>query len=154
MKKKNAIKWLGVAALLVLVFGIVYTVSGKTQNVENSLEVMSAVAESTVPESKIQSLVLSNVDDLEIGVGKQDTGIYARVELSADADLTAEDVVFVSSNPEVAEVVFDRVTRANSVYCVIRGVTPGEAEVYAVTADGELETPHKKITVTTNEVNG
>ena len=150
MKKKNAIKWVCGAVFLVLVCALVYTVSGKTQNVEKDFEEMATVAGVSTEEAKIQSLVLSNVDDLEIGVGKQDTGIYARVELSEGADLTSEDVVFVSSNPEVAEVVFDRVTRANSVYCVIRGVTPGEAEIYAVTAEGELETPHKKVVVTAN----
>lgn len=150
MKKKNALKWLSVAGILAVVFALVYTVSGKTQNVENSFDVMETVTEATVQESRIQSLVLSNVDDLEIGVGKQDTGIYAKVELGEGAELTAEDIVFVSTNPEVCEVVFDRVTRANSVYCVIRGVTPGEAEVYAITSEGELETPHKKVVVTAN----
>ena len=150
MKKKNAIKWVCGAVFLVLVCALVYTVSGKTQNAEKDFEEMATVAGVSTEEAKFQSLVLSNVDDLEIGVGKQDTGIYAKVELSEGADLTSEDVVFVSSNPEVAEVVFDRVTRANSVYCVIRGVTPGEAEIYAVTAEGELETPHKKVVVTAN----
>ena len=151
MKKKNAIKWVCGAVFLVLVCALVYTVSGKTQNVEKDFEEMATAAGvSTEETAKLQSLVLSNVDDLEIGVGKQDTGIYAKVELSEGACLTSEDVIFVSSNPEVAEVVFDRVTRANSVYCVIRGVTPGEAEIYAVTADGELETPHKKVVVTAN----
>ncbi|WP_026517750.1 hypothetical protein [Butyrivibrio sp. MC2021] len=150
MKKKNVIKWLSVAVFTVLVFALVYSVSGKTMNAEKDLEEMATVTTASTQQNKIESLVLSNVDDLEIGVGKQDTGIYAKVELGEDADLTAEDIVFVSSNPEVAEVVFDRVTRANSVYCVIRGVTPGEAEIYAVTAEGELETPHKKVVVTAN----
>lgn len=150
MKKKNVIKWLSVAVFMVLIFALVYSVSGKTMNAEKDLEEMATVTTASTQQNKIESLVLSNVDDLEIGVGKQDTGIYAKVELGEDADLTAEDIVFVSSNPEVAEVVFDRVTRANSVYCVIRGVTPGEAEIYAVTAEGELETPHKKVVVTAN----
>jgi hypothetical protein len=157
MKKKNAIKWILGAVALVLVCVLVYTVSGKTQNSENNEEEAAVVAEASSAEASseeaaIKSLVLSNLDDLEIGMRKQDTGIFAKVELSEGATLTEEDVVFVSTNPDVAEVTFDRVTRANSVYCVILGVAPGETEIYAVTKDGSLETPHKKVIVTENTV--
>lgn len=154
MKKKNAIKWIIGAVALVLACALVYTVSGKTQNSENNNEEEVAVAaqasseEAGSEEAAIKSLVLSNTEDLEIGMRKQDTGIFAKVELSEGASLSEDDIVFVSTNPEVAEVTFDRVTRANSVYCVILGVAPGETEIYAVTKDGSLETPHKKIIVT------
>ena len=148
MKKKNAMKWILGAVALVLVCALVYTVSGKTQNSENNEEEVAVAAEASSEEAAIKSLVLSNLDDLEIGMRKQDTGIFAKVELSEGATLTEEDVVFVSTNPDVAEVTFDRVTRANSVYCVILGVTPGETEIYAVTKDGSLETPHKTVIVT------
>lgn len=152
MKMKNAIKWILGAVALVLVCVLVYTVSGKTQNSENNEEEVAVAAEASSEEAAIKSLVLSNLDDLEIGMRKQDTGIFAKVELSEGATLTEEDVVFVSTNPDVAEVTFDRVTRTNSVYCVILGVAPGETEIYAVTKDGSLETPHKKVIVTENTV--
>ncbi|MDC7292126.1 MULTISPECIES: hypothetical protein [unclassified Butyrivibrio] len=152
MKMKNAIKWILGAVALVLVCVLVYTVSGKTQNSENNEEEVAVAAEASSEEAAIKSLVLSNLDDLEIGMRKQDTGIFAKVELSEGATLTEEDVVFVSTNPDVAEVTFDRITRANSVYCVILGVAPGETEIYAVTKDGSLETPHKKVIVTENTV--
>lgn len=164
MKKKNAIKWILGLVALVLACIVVYTVSGKKETMATSfigstetgdVKEVSELSEAAAKEDLlavnkpgVRSIELSDAEDLEIGIRKQDTGIFVKVELDEGASLSEDDIVFVSTKPEVAEVSFSRVTRANSVYCVILGVTPGEAEIYATTADGSLETAHKKVVVT------
>lgn len=95
----------------------------------------------------ITALKFSSDEDVTLLPGQCDITSYIIPEITDASIFEPEDVTFVSTNPEVVEINFTKAARNNNLYVSIDAIAPGEAEVYAVTADGTVESVHKKVTV-------
>lgn len=95
----------------------------------------------------ITALRFSSDEDVTLLPGQCDITSYIIPEITDASIFEPEDVTFVSTNPEVVEINFTKAARNNNLYVSIDAIAPGEAEVYAVTADGTVESVHKKVTV-------
>ncbi len=127
---------------------------------ETAVVTETAVAEATVAEQpaeevqpeaanvgNIISLNFTSNDDLELVVGKRDITTHLVVEVIDKDSFAPSDVEFVSTNPEVATITFEKAARNGNLYFAIDAISAGEVEVYAVSADGLVESTHKKVTV-------
>ena len=95
----------------------------------------------------ITALKLSSDEAVTLFPGQCDITSYLIPEITDTAIFKPGDVTFISTNPEVAEINFTKAARNNNLYFSIDAIAPGEAEVYAVTADGTVESVHKKVIV-------
>lgn len=95
----------------------------------------------------ITALKFSSDEDVTLLPGQCDITSYIIPEITDASIFEPEDVTFVSTNPEVVEINFTKAARNNNLYVSIDAIAPGEAEVYAVTSDGTVESVHKKVTV-------
>ena len=82
----------------------------------------------------------------EIVEGKSDSS-NIRVDVKDRNAFSPDDIVFVSDNPEIATIEFDRDALTTYLYYNLYGIAPGETYVYAKSKDGAVESEHIKVTV-------
>ena len=104
-------------------------------NVETSVE---------QEENNVIRLSFSVDDDVEVIEGEELSSYYVKAEVRDKELFSVKDIKFVSSDSKIATVGFAGVTEAGDLRFSLKGIQPGEAEIYAVTTDGSIETKHKK----------
>lgn len=89
--------------------------------------------------SNIKELSFSNDSEITVKVGNTVSQGYLKVSVKPSSDFSPEDISFVSENPEIAEIAFSHDTLTTSLYFDITGISSGETNVYAATADGSAK---------------
>lgn len=135
-KKKGC--WL----ILAPIFIILIIISGISSCVGGDDETTTTTISSS---TGIESIVFSDTDDVELDVGQKDSG-YVKVE--SNDDLEENDIVFVSSDENVATVKISS-TGYSMVYYKIEAVGAGSATIHAESSDGVIKS--ETITITVNE---
>lgn len=101
-----------------------------------------------VTNNNIKSLKFSHNDNITVKVGEtKSAGGYLSVDAKSSKDLTPEDVVFVSENPEIATISLKNVALNSFYYCNVTGVGAGETRVYATSQDGTIVSDYITVTV-------
>lgn len=95
----------------------------------------------------VKGMYFSTTRGLEIAEGETNSDNYIKVNLRDEEAFNAEDINFVSTNPEVVSIEYDKTVSYYYLYFTLTGVADGEAEIYAVSNDGLVESEHKKVTV-------
>lgn len=89
--------------------------------------------------SNIKKLEFTSTKDITVKVGKSDSNGYLKVSVKKKNEFVPEDVVFVSENPEIADISFSKVSGSTMLYYDITGVDGGETNVYATSKDGSVK---------------
>ena len=89
--------------------------------------------------SNIKKLEFTNTKDITVKVGQSDSNGYLKVSVNKKKEFVPEDVVFVSDNPEIADISFSKVVGSTTLYYDITGVDGGETNVYATSKDGSVK---------------
>ena len=99
-------------------------------------------------DNNIKSLKFSHNDSMTVKVGEtKAAGGYLSVNAKHSKDLTPEDVVFVSENPEIAIITLKDKALNSFYYCNVTGVGTGETRVYATSKDGSIVSDYITVTV-------
>lgn len=172
MRKIFNTKTIVTALLVVSTLGVAACGSNKAESVNTgnaqstevvaevateATEVVAEVAESTeaateeaapAVKDNVKGMYWSTTSGLEVAAGESNAHNYIKVNLKDEEAFHDDDITFVSSNPEVVTVEFDKTVAYYYLYFTLTGVSEGEAEIYAVAKDGSIESEHKKVTVT------
>lgn len=89
--------------------------------------------------SNIKKLEFTNTKDITVRVGESDSKGYLKVSVKKKDEFVPDDVVFVSENPEIADICFSKVSGSTMLYFDITGVDGGETNVYATSKDGSVK---------------
>ncbi|MBE5826425.1 MAG: hypothetical protein E7307_07275 [Butyrivibrio sp.] len=117
-------------------------------NIEEQAVEASSVVED---ENNIISLSFSDDNNIDIVEGNEDSTYYVKADVRDKELFSVKDVKFVSLDSKVATVVFAGINEDGDLRFNVKGIKPGETEIYAVTTDGSVETEHKKVTVKVDE---
>lgn len=100
-------------------------------------------------ENNIESLLCPFLDDgeLELLLGESSSG-WVNPYIRNEDLFSAEDVVFVSDNPDVASIKFTEEKNGNFIYYQIDGVGIGDTYVYAQSYNGEVLSDKQHVIVT------
>lgn len=97
----------------------------------------------------IRKLSFYKTNDITVRVGettKDSYSNYVSVSMKSGKELSLDDVLFVSDNPDVAIISLSKES-SSKLYYVITGVGGGETTVYASSADGSVVSEKIKVTV-------
>ena len=132
-----------VVIAIIIVFFIFSFISSLTIPTSNS---QRTTASST---SNITSLSVSLNDDVELYVGAESVSGFVLVDVIDQQAFTADDIVFVSEDSDIATITYSSRTRDSSLHIDfdIDPISVGETYVYAVSADGTVSSKHIKVTV-------
>lgn len=123
------------------------------ESTEAATEETTEVASSMTAAENIKGMYFSTTRNLEITEGETNADNYIKVNLRDEEAFNEEDITFVSTNPEVVSIAFDKKVSYYYLYFTLTGVADGEAEIYAVSNDGAVESEHKKVTVVPSKEN-
>lgn len=99
-------------------------------------------------DNNIRSLEFLRDDSVTVKVGQSSAvGGYLKVNAKRTNDLSPEDVILVSENPEIATISLKSVALKNCFYCDVTGVSAGETRVYATSKDGTIVSDYITVTV-------
>lgn len=126
------------AWILYLIIGISCSSKNSTAT-QNSGTLTKYTVESS--SENIKSLSFSKTDDVMVRVGKTSTPRYLKVDVKLQRNFSADDIVFVSENPEIATITFESNMSNIStwLYFDITGISGGETNVYATSKDGSIK---------------
>ena len=96
--------------------------------------------------SNISDIAFSNPDELILKVGQDNAGTV-KVTLKNTLEYSQDDVLFVSENPEIATITFEKSSYGKTVYYKIHAVSPGKTMVYAQSNDGLITSDKVSVTV-------
>lgn len=68
--------------------------------------------------------------------------------VKGNRDFNIDDIEFISNNPEIATIEYDKIALTTCVYYNITGISPGETTVYVQTKDGIVKSEELKVVVT------
>lgn len=97
----------------------------------------------------IRKLSFYKTSGIEVRVGettKDGYSNYVTVSTKSGQDFSADDVLLISDNPDVAQISLSKIS-FSKLYYVITGVGGGETEVYVSSADGSVVSEKIKVTV-------
>jgi hypothetical protein len=117
-------------------------------NLEEQADEAASVVED---ESNILALSFSNDSSIDIVEGNEDSTNYVKADVRDKELFSVKDVKFVSLDSKVATIAFAGINEDGDLRFNIKGIKPGETEIYAVTTDGSIETEHKKVVVKADE---
>jgi len=117
-------------------------------NLEEQADEAASVVED---ENNIIALSFSDGRSIDIVEGNEDSTYFVKAEVRDKELFSVKDVKFVSSDSKIATIVFAGVTENGDLRFNVKGIKPGETEIYAVTTDGSVESEHKKVTVKVDE---
>ncbi len=110
-----------------------------------------------ISEAPIQAESTNNIMSFSDSVYSDDNALemdkYDSEEISFTASVrdmsafTYEDVLFVSDNPEVATITYDRTSLTTRLYVSIEAISEGETDVYVSSQDGTVESEHIHVIV-------
>lgn len=148
-KLKLWAKILIIAAAWGLYLLIVLTGNRESAAVDTGKQGDKSIAiEADQSKTDIKELSFSNDDTVTVKVGQKYTGYnYLSVTTNSRKTLKIEDIVWCSTNPDVAIISFSKKGLNNLFYFEIEGISGGEAEVYAKSWDGRVESEHIKVIV-------
>lgn len=99
------------------------------------------VSRSNSSSSNIKELSYSGgKNEVTVNVGEVLSNGYVNAKVKSSKDFSPQDVVFVSNNPEIAEIVYTKESLTTYLYYDIVGVSAGETYVYAMSVDGDVKT--------------
>ena len=105
---------------------------------EDSEEETTEEQEEEVLSGNITELSFTKDEDVEVEVGETVSPGYLDVSVDSRSEFSPEDVVFISDNPEVAEISFTEDKLTTHLYFEITGISGGETDVYATSEDGSI----------------
>ncbi len=102
----------------------------------------------TAPEitTRIEKISFFRPAPLNLDIGSSDR-TYFIVDYSGD-DLPMDEIVFASSDENVATITFDSVCFKSIIYCYINAIGEGTATVYIESSDGTIRSEEIVVTVT------
>ena len=107
-----------------------------------------SASESTSGEKiNITEVHFSDTNDVTVKVGEKTKTATVKVTLKNSFIYSADDVQFVSENPEIAVINFIKASSGKTVYYEIEGISPGETFVYATSKDGSITSEKVKVIV-------
>lgn len=143
MKKNTRYAVIAIAWIVYLIIGMAggSTDSSTTKQSGTSEEI--GVVESVedveaIDTGNIKSLSFKNTDDVMVKVGKTCSPGYLEVDVKSKKDFSADNINFISENPEIATITFSNES-STTLYFEIAGVSSGETNVYAVSKDGSAK---------------
>lgn len=159
-KKLNKIAKIAIIAVA-WIFYLIFALAGGSGDTTSTDSGTRTSSEQTVVESSenIKGLSFTRTDDVTVKVGKSTSSGYLKVDVKSKKDFSAENIVFVSENPEIATITLSK-DSSTMLYFDITGISGGETNVYATSKDGSVksETIHvivpEPIGVDTIELNG
>ncbi len=95
----------------------------------------------------IKKLTFTRGDEVTVKVSCKKSPGYLIVDVKSKNSFKPEDVIFVSDNPEVATITFVK-ANDNFLYFEIIGLSGGETNVYAMSADGNIRSDSIHVIVT------
>lgn len=100
-------------------------------------------------ETGIRSLNWLFNKDVELDISND----YSSIENSyftvkGNRDFNIDDIEFISNNPEIATIEYDKTALTTYIYYNITGISPGETTVYVQTKDGIVKSEELKVVVT------
>ncbi|WP_022765314.1 nuclease [Butyrivibrio sp. XPD2006] len=101
--------------------------------------------------NNIIALSFSDDNDIDIVEGNEVTTYSVKAEVRDMSLFSVKEIKFISSNSKIATIGFAGITEEGNLSINVKGINPGETEVYAVTNDGSVESEHKKVTVKADE---
>lgn len=159
-KKLNKIAKIAIIAVA-WIFYLIFALAGGSGDTTSTDSGTRTSTEQTVVESSenIKGLSFTKTDDVTVKVGKSTSSGYLKVDVKSKKNFSAEDIAFVSENPEIATITLSK-DSSTMLYFDITGISGGETNVYATSKDGSVksETIHvivpEPIGIDTIELNG
>jgi hypothetical protein len=172
LRNKRISKTVKIAVIAVSwIFYFIIAMAGCSGNTEETAEVPVPTADETVevtaeqeepqeeeetpeveepsesPASEIESLSFTETNEIALKVGE--TASPGSLKISFSGDITSEDVVFVSENPEIAEISLSEWDESDhtKMSVQITGIAGGETNVYATTEDGSVKSERIHVVV-------
>ena len=151
LRKKNmkpALKYGLIAAawILYLLIAIGSSSSNKNNEEGNKSSSTPSSTESTKDnktKNNVTKIDFSGQDTITLKQGEESSG-SVNVKLKSSLNFSQDDIVFVSENPNVATIAFEKASSGKTaIYYKLVAVNPGETIIYAQSSDG---------TVTSNKV--
>ena len=151
LPQKVKIVLIGIICGFVLLSSIKSCIDKSKEGTPSDSPVTEAVYEDTSITSNsnnISGFSDSNTDN-EIEIDKYEvyTSMWFKPNVSVTSDISNDDVLFVSDNPEIATIRFDRSTYGNYWYVAIEGISEGDTYVYVTSLDGTVESDHIHVIV-------
>ena len=106
-----------------------------------------SATESSSEKINITEIHFSDTNDVTVKVGEKTKTNTVNVTLKNSFIYSADDVQFVSDNPEIAAISFVKESYGKTVYYEIEGISPGETTVYATSKDGSISSEKVKVIV-------
>ena len=124
------------------------TESSSTESTTPGGSSKGTTAESTSGEKiNITEVHFSDTNDVTVKVGEKTKTSTVKVTLKNSFIYSADDVQFISENPEIAVITFIKASSGKTVYYEIEGISPGETFVYAASKDGSITSEKVKVIV-------
>ena len=138
-KKLNKVAKIAIIAVAWL-FYLIIALSGGSGDSTSTDTGTRTTAEQTVVEisENIKALSFTKTADVTVKVGKSSSPGYLKVDVKSKKDFSADDVVFVSENPEVATITLSK-DSSTMLYFDINGISGGETNMYATSKDGSVK---------------
>ena len=134
-------KWVKIG--IIAVAWILYLIIALAGGADDTDTTKQAPGESNISveasTTNIKKLAFINNNDVTVKVGKTVSQGYLKVTVKSNNDFSPADIVFVSENPEIAEIAFSHDALTTYLYFDIIGVDGGETNVYATTIDGSVK---------------
>lgn len=138
-KKLNKVAKIAIIAVA-WIFYLVIAFSGGSGDTTSTDSGTRTSTEQTAVETSenIKSLSFTKTADVTVKVGKSTSSGYLKVDVKSKKNFSADDVVFVSENPEVATITLSKES-STMLYFDITGISGGETNVYATSKDGSVK---------------
>lgn len=137
-RKQNLNTWVKIA-IIAAAWIIYFAIGGSGGKTAPADSARTPAVAADVAANNIKELSFTNDDEITVKVGKSVSQGYLKVSVKSLSDFSPEDISFVSENPEIAEIAFSHDALTTSLYFDITGISGGETNVYAATADGSVK---------------
>lgn len=135
LRNKKLKKFITIPVLAIVWMFYLIVVAAFMSTGDESTTKTSSRTEETVS-SNIKKLDFLKDDEVTVKVGDSVSPGYLKVSVRSKKDFNPSDVVFVSENPEIADISLSEDVSSTYLYFNITGVDGGETNVYAKSADG------------------
>lgn len=107
----------------------------------------SVVTERSSEKTNVSEIHFSDVNEVTVKQGEKSKTGTVQVTLKNSFIYSADDIQFISDNPEIAVITYAKSSYGKTVYYDITGISPGETFVYATSKDGSVTSEKIKVIV-------
>ena len=147
-QKFNKIAKIAIIAAAWVIYLIIASSMGRSSGNATKEKQETSINESKKDSSgNIKKLEFSKDEEVTVKGGESVSPGYLKVSVKSNDDFSTDDVIFVSVNPEIAEISFSHDALTTWLYFDITGVDIGETDVYAMTPDGSVQSERIHVVV-------